>query len=198
MKRTTFDKIASMIGLMLGVGLLIAGALLSWGGNFATEQVKNNLADQKIVFPAADSAGIKALPAADAAAMRKYAGMTMTTGEQARTWSDHYIKVHMVAIGGGKTYDDVSGEFMAASAQLKASPNDAALSAQVAGLGQLRQTLFMGSTLRGLLGFSYAFATIGSVAIIASYVAYAGGLLFLILALLGFAHLRRVATDSEI
>jgi len=46
MKRTTFDKIASMIGLMLGVGLLIAGALLSWGGNFATEQVKNNLADQ--------------------------------------------------------------------------------------------------------------------------------------------------------
>ncbi len=198
MKRTTFDKIASIIGLMLGVGLLIAGALLSWGGNFATSQVKANLSDQKIVFPAADSAGIKALPAADAAAMKKYAGQMMTTGEQARTWSDNYIKVHMAAIGQGKTYEEVSGEFMAANAQLAKTPADAALAAKVAGLGQVRQTLFMGSTLRGLLGFSYAFATIGSVAMIAAYVAYAGGLLFIILALLGFAHLRRVATDSEI
>jgi len=33
---------------------------------------------------------------------------------------------------------------------------------------------------------------------ISSFVAYLGGVLFLILALLGFAHLRRAETDSEI
>lgn len=198
MNRKQFDKIASNIGILLAVVFIAAGALLQWGGNFANSQVKSQLSEQKIVFPAADSASIKALPAADAAAMKKYAGMTMTTGAQANTWANHYIAVHMIGIGQGKTYEEVSGEFMAANAAAQANPKDATLAAKAAGLGGVRTTLFMGDTLRGLLGFSYAFSVLGSIAIIASYVAFAGGVIFLILALLGFAHLRRAATDSEI
>lgn len=197
MNRKQFDKIASNIGVLLAVVFIAAGALLQWGGSFANGQVKNQLAEQKIVFPAADSASIKALPAADAAAMKKYAGMTMTTGAQANTWANHYIAVHMNGIGQGKTYEEVSGAFMAANAAAQANPKDATLAAKAAQLGGLRQTLFMGDTLRGLLGFSYAFSVLGSIAIIASYVCFAGGLIFLVLALLGFAHLRRAATDSE-
>jgi hypothetical protein len=198
MKRKAFDKIASMIGAMLGIGLLVAGALLSWGGNFAASQVKDQLSQQKIQFPAANDASLAKLPAADAAAMKVYAGQMMTTGAQANTYANHYIKVHMGYVAGGKMYEEVSGEFMGKSAALAADPKNAALATEVATLGGQRQTLFMGSTLRGLLGFTYAFATLGSISLIASYVAYVGGIVFLILALLGFAHLRRAATDSEI
>jgi len=35
---------------------------------------------------------------------------------------------------------------------------------------------------------AYAFGTLGQIAMVASYVSFAGGLIFLILALLGFAH----------
>jgi hypothetical protein len=104
----------------------------------------------------------------------------------------------MQGVAGGKVYEEVSGEFLAANAQLKATPTDAALLAKVGMLGGQRTTLFMGSTLRGLLGFSYAFSVLGNIAMIASYVTFAGGILFLILALLGFAHLRRAETDSVI
>lgn len=187
-----------MIGAMLGVGLLLAGALLSWGGNFAASQVKDQLSQQKIEFPAADSPALAKLPPADAAAMKVYAGQMMTTGAQANTYANHYIKVHMGFVAGGKMYEEVSGEFMAKSAALAADPTNKTLATEVATLGGQRTTLFMGSTLRGLLGFTYAFATLGSIALIASYVAYVGGIVFLILALLGFAHLRRAATDSEI
>ena len=54
----------------------------------------------------------------------------------------------------GKTYSQVSGEYMAAS---KADPTAQATQ----DLGQLRQTLFMGTTLRGMLLNAYAFATLG-------------------------------------
>ena len=198
MNRKSFDKIASTIGLLLAVVLISAGALLQWGGNFALNQVKEQLNSQKVMFPAADSGGFKALPAADQAAMKKYAGQQMTTGDQANVFANHYIKVHMNGIAGGKVYEEVSGEFMAASAEAKANPSDAALAGKVAMLGGQRTALFMGSTLRGLLGFSYAFSVLGNIAMIASYVTFAGGVLFLILALLGFAHLRRAETDSVI
>jgi hypothetical protein len=198
MNRKTFDKIASIIGLMLAVVLISAGAMLQWGGHFANKNVKNQLVAEKITFPTTDNPGFKALPADAQKAMAKYAGQQMTTGAQAETWADHYIWIHMQGMAGGKTYDQVSGEFLGLAAQLKANPSDAALQAQVAQLGQVRQNLFMGDTLRGLLLNAYAFGTLGSIAMIASYVMYVAGLLFLILALLGFAHLRRAATDSVI
>jgi len=70
-------------------------------------------------------------------------------------------------------------------------PTNAALQGQVA-------TVFKGETLRSILLTAYAFWQLGQIAMISSYVAYLGGVLFLILALLGFAHLRRAETDSEI
>ena len=198
MSRKTFDKIASIIGLMLAVVLISAGAMLQWGGNFANKNVKEQLISQKVTFPTTDNGGFKALPAADQKAMAKYAGQTMTTGDQAEVFANHYIWVHMQGVAGGKVYEEVSGEFMAANAQLKTTPDDTALQAKVAQLGGQRQTLFMGETLRGMLLNAYAFGTLGKIAMFASYVMFIGGILFLILALLGFAHLRRAATDSVI
>src|SRR5262249_22357059 len=104
MRRRTFDAIATMAGLVLAVVLAIGGGLLLWGHSVVGTDVHNQLAAQKIAFPAAGSPQIKALPAADATAMRAYAGQTMTTGAQAQTYADHFIGVHLAEIGGGKTY----------------------------------------------------------------------------------------------
>ncbi len=65
-----------------------------------------------------------------------------------------------------------------------AAPTDTALAGEV-------QSLFRGETLRGMLLNAYAFWQIGQIVLIASYVAYLAGILFLILTLLGFRHGRR-------
>ena len=60
------------------------------------------------------------------------------------------------------------------------------------------ETVFKGQALRGMLLNAYAFGMLGDIAMVASYVTFVGGLIFLILSLLGFAHLRRAETDSII
>src|ERR1700726_4318642 len=98
---------------LIGIFGFIAGFAF-WGSGFATGQVQTQLAAQKITFPAAGSASLKALPAADAAAMTVYAGQPMTTGAQAETYADHFIKVHLNEIAGGQTYSQVSTASQAA------------------------------------------------------------------------------------
>ena len=97
---------------------------------------------------------------------------------------------------GGKTYSEASGAALAANAKAQANPSDAALAADAAKLMGQRQTLFMGETLKGLLGFSYAFWQLGQIARIAEMVALAGGVLMLLLTIAGYIHLRR--TDSSV
>ena len=82
------------------------------------------------------------------------------------------------------------GEFIQLSPEEKASEEGVAL-------GQLRQTLFMGDTLRGLLLYGYAFATIGTIAGIAAFVSFGGAALLMVLVLLGLRHARRVEHTTE-
>ncbi len=184
MRRRTFDALATMAGLVLAVVLAIGGGLLLWGHSVISTDVHNQLAAQKIVFPAANSAEIKALPAADATAMKQYAGQLMTTGAQAETWADHFIAVHLVKIGGGKTYDQLSAASLAA-------PKNTALAGQV-------QTVFRGQTLRGLLLNAYGWWQMGQIMLISAIVAFCAAGLFLILSGFGLWHLRRTTPESEI
>jgi len=140
------------IGL-IGILAFVAGFAF-WASGFATSQVQSQLAAQKITFPAANSTAITSLPKADAAAMRVYAGQELTTGAQAETYADHFIKVHLNEIGKGQTYSQVSAASMA-------DPTNAALAGEV-------QTLFRGSTLRGLLLNSYGWWQIGQYALYAA------------------------------
>ena len=140
--------------VVLQVGLMailsFAAGFAFWGSSFSTGQVHDNLAAQQIYFPAANSPAITALPAADAAAMSVYAGQQMTTGAQAETYADHFIKVHLNEIAGGQTYSQVS-------AASQAAPTNTKLAGQV-------QTLFRGETLRGLLLNSYGWTQVGTYA----------------------------------
>jgi hypothetical protein len=184
MRRKTFDALAAVAGLVLAVVLAVGGGLLVWGHSVVSTDVHSQLAAQKIVFPAAGSPEIKALPASDAAAMTAYAGQTMTTGAQAQAYSDHFIAVHLKEIGGGKTYSQLSAAAMA-------QPKNAALAAQVA-------TIFKGTTLRGMLLNAYGWWQMGQIMLISALVAFAAAALFLILSGLGLWHLRRTTPESEI
>ncbi len=184
MRRRKFDAVATIAGLVLAVVMAVGGGLLLWGHSVVSNEVHNQLAAQKIVFPAANSPEIKALPASDATAMKQYAGQLMTTGTQAETWADHFIAVHLVKIGGGKTYDQLSAASLA-------QPNNAALAGQV-------QTVFRGQTLRGLLLNAYGWWQVGQIALIAAIVAFCAAGLFLILSGFGIWHLRRTTPEMEI
>jgi hypothetical protein len=119
---------------------------LFYESSFVNSQIHDQLAAQKIYFPAADSAAIKALPASDAAAMKQYAGQQLTTGPQAETYANDFIAVHLKEVAGGKTYAQVSAESLA-------NPKNTALAAQA-------QTLFRGETLRGLLLNAYGWSQV--------------------------------------
>jgi hypothetical protein len=181
MRRKTFDALATVAGLVLAVVLLVAGGLLLWGHSVVDNQVHNQLAAQKIVFPANNSPAIKA---PEFAAMHQYAGQLMTTGAQAEVYADHFIANHLLAIGGGKTYSQLSELSLA-------QPKNAALAAQV-------QLMFRGTTLRSMLLTAYGFWQMGQIALIGAIVSFIGAVFLLILSGLGFAHLRRTAPEAEV
>jgi len=198
MKRRTIDRIVSWLGLGLSAFLFVTAALLNWGYNFANDSVTENLAAQKITFPAADSDSLKNLADEDRAAIEPFAGLALTTGEQAKAYADHYIGAHVKGIAGGKTYSEVSGEALAVSAQSRANPADTELAAKAATLMGQRQSLFMGETLKGLLGYAFAFWQIGQIAMYAMWAALAGGVLMLILSILGFMPLLRTPNSVTV
>jgi hypothetical protein len=198
MKRRTFDRIVSFVGLGLSVFLFVAAALLNWGASFTDESVATQLSQQKITMPDKDSAGFKALSEEAQTALAPFSNLPLTTGEQAQAYADFYIGSHLKGIAAGKVYSEVSGMALAASAKSKAEPANVALATEAGILMGQRTTLFMGETLRGLLLYSFAFWQIGQIAMYAAWAAAAGGLLMLVLSLLGFAHLRRVEADATI
>src|SRR6516225_5664936 len=165
MRRRTFDALATMAGLVLAVVLAIGGGLLLWGHSVISTDVHTQLAAQKIVFPPANSAPIKELPAANAAAMNQYGGQLMTTGAQAQTYADNFIAVHLSKIGGGQTYSQLSAKSLA-------QPKNTALAEQV-------QTIFRGETLRGLLLNAYGWWQMGQIMLISAFVAFGSAVLFL-------------------
>ena len=72
-----------------------------------------------------------------------------------------------------------------------ANPRNQVLKAQV-------ETVFQGTTLRGLLLNAYAFWQIGQIALWAAIAAFIGGAIFLVLSILGFLHMRRTPAEAEL
>ena len=184
--RATFDKVTSWAGLLLVAVLLVAGGLLTWASSFVGSQVHDQLSEQHITMPTSQT-GLAQLPAGDRAALQQYAGQPLTTGPQAKAYANHFIRVHMNEAANGQTYSEVSGAYIA-----QCSDPAQATTASCQKLAGLRQTMFMGDTLRGLLLYGYAFATIGTIAGYAAITAYVGAVVLLVLVGLGFWHARRV------
>jgi hypothetical protein len=182
MRRKTFDALLTFGGLAIAIVLLVAGGLLTWAHSFVGNEVHKQLSQEQIFFPAA---GNEALASKDIGPyLNKYAGQQLLTGAQANAYADHFIAVHLKEIGGGKTYSQLS-------TQAQADPTNTALAAKV-------NTMFKGETLRGLLLNAYAFDTMGTIAGIAAIAAFGGAGVLLVLAGLGYWHLRRTPSDAEL
>jgi len=192
MKRITFDKLVSYVGLGLAALLFIFAGLLNFGASFANDSVQSQLSNQNIAFPAAE-----AMPGEAKDQLAKWAGMQVTTGEMARDYSDLYIWEHMkgsavAVMGKPATYSEVSGVYMGL---VRGGSTDVE---KIKQYGDLRQTLFMGNTLRGMLLEAYAFGTLGVIAGYAAIASLVGGIIFLLLGIAGLMHIRRTPEDATI
>jgi hypothetical protein len=192
MKRKSFDNIVTAVGFGLTVFLFVAAGLLNWGASFASDSVRSQLENQNISFPATD-----AMPAPTKAALSKWSEKLVTTGEMARDYSDLYIWEHMkaasiAAVGKPATYSEVSGMYMGL---VRGGSTD---SAEIAKLADLRQTLFMGNTLRGMLLEAYAFGTMGVIASYGAISALVGAIVMLLLSIAGVVHIRRTPESATI
>jgi hypothetical protein len=149
--------IANALVAATGIALIAAGPVMLYEGVHGQHEVTSQLSEQLISFPAKGSAG---LPAAQAA----FAAQQVTTGPQAKAYAD-MIETHIKEATGGRTYSQVSAAAMAAPTDTK--------------LAGLKQTAFMGESLRGSLmgayqawevtylveGLGLAFTGVGAVAL---------------------------------
>jgi|SRR5579872_4890027 len=192
MKRKVFDVLASAGGLLMVVVLVVAGGLLMWGYSFTSSSVHNQLAAQHIVFPPKSAfahpvAGTEITPSM-IPSVSQYAGQLLTTGAQAEVYANDFIGVHLAEIGGGKTYAQLSA---AAMALPQGSPAYVAAESKV-------QTVFQGTTLRGLLLEAYGFGTMATIAFIAGLSAFILAGLMALLVAFGFWHARRTDETMEL
>jgi hypothetical protein len=189
MKRRTLDKIISIVSLGFAALLLLFAGLLNWGASFASDNVASQLAMQNISFPAVES-----LPTATKGQLSKWAEQKVVTGEMARDYSDLYILEHMNAsatavTGKPATYSEVSGVYMGL---VRGGSTDVE---KIKQYGDLRETLFMGNTLRGMLLQAYAFGTMGMIAGYAAMASLGGAILFLILGIAAVLHRRNPSEE---
>jgi hypothetical protein len=179
MRRKSFDAIASAAGLVVAAVLLAASGLLFWAHGFIDDNVRTQLTAQKIFIPTAGSAALN--DPAVKPYLSKYAGQQVTNGAQAQAYADHYIKVHLNAATGGRTYSELS-------TAARQDPTNTELQGLV-------QTSFRGETLRGLLLNAYAFWKMGQVALYAAWIALGAGASLVLLVAGGLWHMRRTGYE---
>jgi hypothetical protein len=198
LKRRTIDSVLIAFGAVLTAALLVAGALLTWGANFADDYVGDELSSQNITFPPA-----AALEEEGRDDLVKYGDEFVDTGKEAEAYAS-FIDGHLVGIADGATYADLGTPEREAKAAVEAAKADGASEAEIAalqgeadGISGQRNTLFKGETLRGLLLTAYAWSTVGTIAGYAALGAFiAGGLMF-VLVLMGLRHHHKVVVQER-
>ena len=186
-----------VLARVFAVVLVLVGIGAVFGGNFAHGYVTDQLSQEKIEMPS--EGGIDALESKESQdKLRPWIGQQLTTGPQAEAFANDYIWAHMMSSSDGKTYEEVSGEYNGAMRSM--DPEEFAASEEMQQLGQLRQSLFMGDTLRGMLLNAYGWWLLGTIAI---YVGIGVIVVGAVLAVVGFGPLRSKKTagaqaaDSE-
>ena len=181
------SHLAAIAGFALSAILFVAGGLLLWGSTYTHNMVHNQLAAQQIYFPpkaafAHPKAGTEITPSM-IPSVSQYAGQQLVTGQQAQSYADNFIAVHITNMAGGKTYAQLS------SASL-AQPNNAKLAGQVA-------AVFKGEALRSMLLNAFGWWKVAQITYIASLIAFGLGGLTLIASLFGLTLGRKDEVTHE-
>jgi len=178
--RRSSSPLAAIAGFALAAILLAAGGLLLWGSAYVHNEVHSQLAAQKIFFPpqaafAHPKAGTEITPSM-VPSVSQYAGQQLVTGQQAESYADNFIAVHIANMTGGQTYAQLSSKALA-------NPGDTKLAGTVA-------TVFKGETLRSMLLNAFGWWKVSQITYIASLAAFGVGALTLLASLFGLT-LRR-------
>ena len=181
MARKAFDQIASGVGAMLVVVLLVAGGLMLWGSSYADSNVHDQLARQEISFPPAAGLQGTTVP-------MSYAGKQVVTGTAARVYALDFIGSHLKEQPLGGIYSRISSALR--------SPN---LSSQrKSDLTAAQQTSFQGTTLQGMLLQAYAFGSIGTVMMWGAIASFVLAILMAILVVFGVMHASRTSAEEQV
>jgi hypothetical protein len=175
------SHLAVIAGFALAAILFVAGGLLLWGSTYTHNMVHNQLAAQQIFFPpkvafAHPQAGTEITPSM-IPSVSQYAGQQLVTGQQAQSYADNFIAVHITNMTGGKTYAQLSAASLA-------QPNNVKLAGQVA-------AVFKGEALRSMLLNAFGWWKVSQITYIASLAAFGLGGLTLIASLFGLTVGRR-------
>jgi hypothetical protein len=188
MQRRVFDFLLSWIGVVLVVVLLTAGGILIWANIYTTDNIHNELAPQEIFFPTkAELAQAKPhthITPSMVPFLKPYAGKQLVTGQEAKIYADHFIAVHLFQM-------PLHGVYSKVSAAALTHPNNKALQAE-------RDTVFQGTTLRGLLLEAYGFSVVGTVTLWAAIASFILAAVMIMLTALGFWHMSRTPPDTEL
>jgi hypothetical protein len=153
-KLTSLTSVATVAA----AGMIVVGVLAVVGGHYDKQVVRDQLAPQKIFFPK---------PATNPG-LGSYAGQQVLTGKQAKLYAQKQIGVDLTKIAGGKTYSQVSAEWIAGG--MKSTK-----------LAEERTSLFTGETLNGLLLGAWGWSVIGTIATLAGFILILlGGVLFVL------------------
>jgi hypothetical protein len=169
------SPLTAIAGFALAAILLAAGGLLLWGSTYTHNMVHNQLAAQQISFPpkaafAHPKAGTEITPSM-IPSVSQYAGQQLVTGQQAQSYADNFIAVHITNMTGGKTYAQLSAASLA-------QPNNTKLAGEVA-------TVFKGETLRSILLNAFGWWKVSQITYIASLIAFGLGGLTLLASVFG-------------
>ena len=197
-RRRTIDTVLIAAGIVVTVVLIAAGALLTWGSNFAEDYVGDELSSQSIFFP--DAASLEVEGRDD---LIQYADEQVTTGVEAEAYAS-FIDGHLQGIADGATYAEL-GEPQSAAREALTAAQDAGedeatiteLQGTVDEISGQRDSLFRGETLRGLLLSTFAWSTIGRIAGIAATIAFIAAAAMLVLVILGIAHRIRSTHSAQ-
>jgi hypothetical protein len=182
------SHLTAIAGFALAAILLAAGGMLLWSSAYVHNTVQGQLSAQQIFFPpkaafAHPKAGTEITPSM-IPSVSQYAGQQLVTGQQAESYADNFIAVHITNMTGGKTYAQLSAASLA-------QPNNTKLAGQVG-------TVFKGETLRSMLLNAFGWWKVSQITYIASLMAFALGGLTLLASLFGLTVGRRPEIVHEI
>lgn len=206
MKRRTLDLAFSVGGLVFAVLLLVVGLVLQNQSNFAKDYVRDQLSEQQIAFaPAENLRGEQEI----APCLLTNAGKPLETGKQAECYSK-YIGIHLAESAteagyDGATYATLGGPQRQLRGDLQAAREANAPAAEVEqlqadldGVNSLRDTMFRGETLRGLLLTTYGFSIFGDRAATAAVVVFVATGVLALLSIAGLVHAFTTKKDEQV
>jgi len=200
MKRKTLDITMSVGGILIAALAIVLGFVFQANADFATTYVRDQLSEQKIMFPAVEYLSEQE---ATVPCLVEFAGTSLDNGKKSECYANEYIGSHLKGIGGGETYATLGTpqrELQAKVADAKKAndPNLATLEADLAKVSGQRDSMFKGETLRGLLLTTYGFSVLGEKAAWAATIAFFAAAILVLASIAGFAHALATPKDQKI